>query len=372
MVARPSIGKIGLLLAWLSSCGSIAAQDRKPAETPAKADARPSGAKEKDRAAEAVARLVESLRRHPARPSADADRLALHLIDVETGEVTLIADEPDEGLVRIGSTSWSHDGRRILFDAMPMNQPAAAHLKFIEREGDRVAINDLGPGNCPTFSPDDGRIAFLSNVAPQTGVWLMRADGSTRTILGSYGRPLWSPDSRQFMIVNFNLPRLVTMMDAEPQKNGIVRIAGKGIYPESCWVGGGTIVAAIGSESADTIALVDVRQPRTSRIQQVLWRRSDGPDVKPFYPLYSPRTGRCVFVGIETKGMALYSFQRGRPERPRRLEPAGFDNLIQDTAMSPDGRYVLFCSTRRPGRKAEGARAPATDRNTVPARAKSR
>ena len=218
MVARPAIGRIGLLLAWLSSCGPIAAQDRKPAETPARADARPSGAKEKDRAAEAVARLVEPLRRHPARPSADADRLALHLIDVETGEVTLIADEPDAGLVRIGSTSWSHDGRRILFDAMPMNQPAAAHLKVIELEGDRVAINDLGPGNCPTFSPDDGRIAFLSNVAPQTGVWLMRADGSTRTVLGSYGRPLWSPDSRQLMIVNFNLPRLVTMMNVEPDE----------------------------------------------------------------------------------------------------------------------------------------------------------
>jgi Tol biopolymer transport system component len=346
MVARPAIDPLGLLLTLMASCGAIGAQQQKLAEAPAKADAQPAVAKERDRAAEAVTRLVEQLRRHPARPSAAADRLALHLMDVETGEDTLIADEPDEGLVRIGSTSWSHDGRRILFDAMPMNQPGAAHLKVIELEGGRVAINDLGPGNCPSLSPDDGRIVFLLNTAPQTGVWLMQADGSNRRILGSYGRPLWSPDSRQFMIVNFNLPRLVTMMNVDPTKNGVVRIAGNNVYPEPCWVGEGTIVAAIGSNKADTIALVDVRQPRNAKIKEVLWRRSDGPNVMPYYPLYSPRTRRCVFVGIEPRGMALYSFQQGRPERPRRLGPEGLDTLIQDTALSPDGRYVLFCSTR--------------------------
>ena len=155
------------------------------------------------------------------------------------------------------------------------------------------------------------------------------------------------------MIVNFNLPRQITMMDVDPKKNGVVHIPDKAIYPEPCWVTEGTIVAAIGSEDADAIALVDVRQPRQARVQQVLWKRADGPDVKPFYPLYSPRKGRCVFLGIEPKGMALYSFRTGQPERPRRLEPEGSDKLIQDVAMSPDGRYVVFCSTRPPRLGAE-------------------
>ena len=69
------------------------------------------------------------------------------------------------------------------------------------------------------------------------------------------------------------------------------------------------------------------------------------------------------------------SFQHGRAERPRRLERAGFDKLIQDTAMSPDGRYILFCSTRPPERKAKaakGARTPASDRRTDAASEKSR
>jgi hypothetical protein len=348
-MGKAVLAMLGRLLTFLAACGTIVAQETKPAG-PAKGDTRPGGANDKDPAGVAVARLVDHLRRHPARPSMAPDRLALHLIDVETGEVTLIADQPDAGLVRMGSPSWSLDGHRIIFDAMPMNRVAEAHLKVIQLQHDRVTLDDLGPGNCPTFSPDDSRIAFLLNVVPERGVWLMEADGSNRRILGSYGRPLWSPDSRQFMIVNFNVPRLITMMDVEPEKNGVVRIADKAIYPEPCWVGEGTIVAAIGSEGADAIALVDVRQPRHATIQEVLWQRADGPDVKPYYPLYSPRTRRCVFVGIEPKGMALYTFRRGQHDRPRRLEPEGFDKLIQDVAMSPDGRYVLFCSTRPPRR----------------------
>jgi hypothetical protein len=347
---------LGLLL-WPPARGPISAQEPKPAGAPAKDAARPGGATERDRAAEAVARLVEQLRLHPAKPSAAPDRLALHLIDLETREVTLIADEPDPGLVRIGSTSWSHDGRRILFDAMPMDQVPSTRIKVIELEGGRLALNDLGPGNCPSFSPDDRRIVFLLNIGPQTGVWLMQADGSNRRSLGSYGRPLWSPDSRQFMIVDFGRPRSVTLMDIDPEKSGPVNIPGKGFFAEPSWAGPGMMVASIGTTAPDAIALIDVGGPSRPRINELLWQKAEGPDVKPYFPLYSPGTGRCVFVGVDPKGQAFYTFRRGQVDPPGRLEAVPPDRMIQDTALSPDGRYVLFCSTRPPGRQGQAAGA---------------
>ncbi len=321
-------------------------------EAPAKAAVGKRTASEPARAAEAVAKMVEQIRRHPAKPSSSPDRLALHLINLETGEVTLIADEPDPGLVRIGSTSWSHDGRRILFDAMPMNQVPSTRLKCIELEGGRLVMKDLGPGNCPSFSPDDGRIVFLLNTQPRTGVWTMQADGTNRKYLGSYGRPLWSPDSRQFMIVDFGRPRSVTIMDIDPDKSGPLNLPGKAIFWEPSWAGPGVIAAAIGAEAPDAIALIDVAGPARARITEVLWDKAKGPDVKPYYPLYSPLTRRCVFVGIDArKGQAFYTFRCDQPDSPHRLEPGPPDRLIQDTSMSPDGRYVLFCSTRPAGRK---------------------
>ena len=307
---------------------------------------------------QAVSRLVEQLKRHPVTPRRAASRLGLYMLDVENGEVTLIADEPGPGLVRCGSAEWSHDGKRILFDAMPPDHVPMTRLKVIELAHGSLEINDLGLGNCPGFSPNDDRIAFLNNSrvgGARTGIWLMQADGSERRILGDYGRPRWSPNSRQFLIVDFTLPRHVTLMDVTPEKSGPIGLPGQNLFPEPSWVGGELIVAAIGSEAPDSIALIDVSMPSEARIKEVLWKNRDGLNVKPFHPLYSAATRRCIFVGQDARGMAFYAFRRGQPDPPRRLESGGYDELIQDLAISPDGRYVVFASDRpgpRPGKPA--------------------
>lgn len=176
----------------------------------------------------------------------------------------------------------------------------------------------------------------------------MQADGSNRRYLGLYGRPLWSPDSRQYMVVDFGRPRSITLMDIDPEKSGPLTIPGKGLFPEPAWAGAGLIVASIGVDVPDQIGLIDVAGPGHHRVKELLWQKAEGPDVRPYYPLYSPRTERCVFVGITPKGQAFYTFRRRQVNPPARLEAVPDDTMISDTAMSPDGRYVLFCSTRPP------------------------
>ncbi|HZW29195.1 MAG TPA: hypothetical protein VFF52_00705 [Isosphaeraceae bacterium] len=87
-------------------------------------------------------------------PRVATGRLGLDLLDVENGEVTLIADEPGPGLLRCGSPEWSHDGKRILCDVMPANRVPLTRLKVIELAHGSLEINDLGLGNCPGFSPN--------------------------------------------------------------------------------------------------------------------------------------------------------------------------------------------------------------------------
>ncbi len=160
----------------------------------------------------------------PPNRSTAADRSGgLFLLDIATGRVTLIADEPDPGDSYCGSPAWSNDGRRILFDAMKADDAGRAHLKVLEVGEGRLTMTDLGIGNCPTFSPDDRRIAFLYNPAPNRGVWVMHADGSERQPLGSYGRPRWSLDGHQMMITGFSIPYRVTIMDVDPEKSGRTR-----------------------------------------------------------------------------------------------------------------------------------------------------
>jgi hypothetical protein len=309
----------------------------------------------------AVARLVEQLRRRPARPSRTVGQVGVYLIDAGGGDATLIANEPAAGLNQCGSPAWSHDGRRIVFDATP--GPAVgqsdfhrSHLHAIELDGDHLSVRDLGLGNCPDFSPADDRIVFLLNAATEPGdeigVWQMRADGSGRRPLGSYGRPKWSPQSHQFLIAGFSSPATVTIMDIRPERSGNLDIPGHRIFSVPSWASEGTIVAVLGPAAGpgDTIALVDMTDPARGKVKEVLWKRADGADVLPYCPIYSPVSRRCAFIG-KTPGMgrALYAFEPGKPGRPRRLESKdSFDNLIQDPIFSPDGRFVVFSSDRKP------------------------
>ena len=306
---------------------------------------------------QAVARLVEQLKRHPVQPKAAPDRLGLYMMDLKNGEVTLIADQPAPGLTQSGSAIWSHDGRRIVFDATPGTEWRLSRLQSIDLREGRLTVTDLGTGNCPTFSSGDDRIAFLSNAdGEQNGVWLINADGSDRRLLGGLGKPIWSPDGRQLMIMHYTDPRQVTLMDANAEKSGVLRNPDLEIHSHPSWAGKGTIVAVVGPDEGDTIALIDVADSPRAKVKEVLWRRANGPDVKPTYPIYSATTRRCIFVGVEEKGEALYSVPQGDAGPAKPLGPEGYEPEITGLSFSPDGRYVLH-SLRGPGRIQWG-RAP--------------
>jgi Tol biopolymer transport system component len=164
---------------------------------------------------------------------------------------------------------------------------------------------------------------------------------------------MWSPDGQQLMIMSFESPRQVTLMDANPDKSGVLQLPDHQIYSDPSWAGKGTIVAVIGLSEGDTVALIDVSDPPQARVKEVLWRKANGPDVTPSYPIYSATTRRCIFVGGGAKGMALYSVQQGKAEPAKPMGLEGYDPQIANLADSPDGRYVLY-SVRGPDRTRGG------------------
>jgi beta-lactamase regulating signal transducer with metallopeptidase domain len=298
---------------------------------------------------------VNPFLRGPTRGEGD-ERLALFMFDLVDGGVTMVAREPKPDFTYCGSPSWSHDGRRVLFDATPGTVWSKTHLQVLEAVDGRARLTDLGLGNCPSLSPNGKRIAFLFNAASssQQGVWIMQADGSGRRRLGGYGVPRWSPDGRQLLVTSFGTPCEATLM----RDNGIqrpVRLAGYEFRSVPHWAGdGATLIATLRSAAGFDIALIDISQPEQARIKQVLWRKGSGPAVDPRHPAwsgscpapaYQAASGRCVFVGWDKNGAALYTLQAGQLGPPQRLE-AGYDNKIASLAFSPDGRYLLFCSDR--------------------------
>jgi Tol biopolymer transport system component len=341
-----------------------------PAQEPHRAESSETQAPKSNDASAAIAAAVSELalqlRRNPPQPSRATDRVAgLYMIEVSTGQVTLIADQPDAGVTYCGSSSWSNDGKRILFDAMRPEVVHRAHLKSIEVFEGKLKLTDLGVGNCPTFSPAGDRIAFLLNnggvPGAAGGIWIMQADGLERVRLGSFGRPRWSPDGRQFLLIGFDIPAHVTLMDSTGKTKDPLEIPKMKLYSPPNWVNDRTIVAVVGTDFGDSIALIDVTNPAQAKVKEVLWKmnfKGAGPDIRPHHPAYVASAGRCVFIGGAYAGMALYTFQRGQSDSPKRMEPEGYDSLMQDVALSPDGRFALFTANRA-GPRQRGSTPPA-------------
>ncbi len=77
------------------------------------------------------------------------------MIDVATREVTLIADQPDPGFTECGSPAWSHDGRRILYDATPGSQYNLTHLKALELVEGRLVMTGARTRQLPDLLTDE-------------------------------------------------------------------------------------------------------------------------------------------------------------------------------------------------------------------------
>ena len=357
-ISRPKILAAAALALAFGSIGRPASGEprgRGGAQEPARSlpdhgTGRATPARSGDETARSIARLADALKRHPARrvPMV-GDRHRLYMMDLVESRTTLIADETEPGFNWCNEPKWSQDGTRIIFATWPLPGFERCRIKLILSRDGLPRCVDLGPGHSPTFSPDDRRIAFTlepGSEEGEPGVWVMQADGSgRRRVSEAYGTSFWSPDGREFLLCGYAQEH--TIINLEMKEAGILEVPGRKISSWPSWAGPGTLISALGpGEEGDSIALLDVRQPAEAKVIEVLWKRSDGPDVNPRWPVYREDTRVCIFVGEEPTQRLLLSVKRGVPGRVKRLEPRGYNDKLGGLAFSPDGRYLLFCGNR--------------------------
>jgi len=311
--------------------------------------------------AEEARRLAEVLRSHPPRHStAEGVRMQLYIRDLVDGGTTLIADEPLPGLTRTSSPNWSNDGRRIAFHASPGNNDwPRSELMILEARNGKPSFRSLGTGNCPAYSPDDQRIAFLlwpgSVGDRQGGVWLMNADGTERRRVADPGAPFWSPQGDQLMINNFSEPTQCRLLDLATGRQETVQGPGYHLISWPRWVRRRMLVAVIctgtGQDDA-AIALLDVSIPARAKIVRVLWKRGPELDILPRWPLYRASTEGYLFVGVEQPSSKrnLYDLSRWDGGRAVSIQPESRPDQLEGLFLSPGDRYLLF-NANRPERR---------------------
>jgi hypothetical protein len=230
----------------------------------------------------------------------------------------------------------------------------------LEARDNKPSFRDLGAGNCPNIAPDGRHIAFVLNpgaTGAKPGVYFMRSDGSSRVRRGidSFGAPFWSEDDKHILINGFGDPTDCKLYTFSPLQLRDISVPGDRIFSWPRWAGPGMLVACIGSgKKPDSIVLLDISQPSLAVVVETLWLRSPEQDVYARWPLFSPRTNTCYFVGVEGSKRTLLSIKRGERGPAVALEAEGQEDDLGGLCLSPDGRYLLF-GANRPDRSATGA-----------------
>lgn len=297
-------------------------------------------------------------------PAGAAERLTIFDVDQEQqNKVTLVADPLTAEFSYCGSPSRTKDGQKLYFDATPGMAFGKSRIHLVHTVDGQLRLADLGPGNCPSASPDGQQLVFLLNPGAvpgaEPGVWLMQADGSDRRKLAEdlFGIPKWSPDGRRLLVTTFSSPCQLTVVE-DPAKAVAkpVKIEGGEFFSVPAWAGDAKTIVAVVKVGRDvSVSLLDVSEPEQTKVKRVLWRKGDGLNVAPFYPVYCAESGRCIFVGRnENREEALYAFVPGQT-KPQRIEPVGYTGKIASLSLSADGRHLLFCSRAVPRPEANPA-----------------
>ncbi len=116
--------------------------------------------------------------------------IELFLWDIDTDEVTQITDD---GYVN-DNPAFSHNGRYLAYNSVRDGNAADIFILDLETNDTiNITNNPRFKDAHPSWSPDDGQIAFVTNRDGNDEIYVMHADGSNPRNISNHPRRDWEP-----------------------------------------------------------------------------------------------------------------------------------------------------------------------------------
>lgn len=245
-----------------------------------------------------------------------------------------------DGYYWLGSPQWSSDGRQIAFNAHPngARTDKEAHIFRVPASGG--VPQDLGLGRMPYWSRDDKQIAFFVPIGNPAGVnpgvWIMNADGTERQYLFDGERPCYSPDGGRIAYVSAGGLYVYDVVDGASKR---VPTPGFDSITGAAWSPDGKQLAFVVNrpDGQEDLAIVDAAgsAPPTVRWTGTLSVQCN----------WAP--GPTILVGITENNVRLpHSIDPATKEAPTPLKNQDLGQINNDGSWSPDGKQITFISDR--------------------------
>jgi WD40 repeat protein len=246
-----------------------------------------------------------------------------------------------EGFPRLGAPRWSHDGKKLVFDARG-DQPEKRTVFVVAADGS--ALTGIGPGTRADWSPDDKQLAFaaVEGMPLNKGIWVQNVDGRGRQRLAEGDAAQWSPDGSLIAVVD---GRNLQILDQIDSSRRAIFESGDGITnvrPGFAWSPDGTeLAAAVERNGAWEVVIAAAANPRpelrtrlTAKADSLAW----SPD------------GKTLAVALWNAALGahrLHLLPAAGDEPPQEIPGQQGDN--RQPAWSSDAEQLAFASSRPGG-----------------------
>jgi Tol biopolymer transport system component len=264
--------------------------------------------------------------------SAQQAQWAVYVMKIDGSETRRVAQV--EGCRSHSNPRWSHDGKRIAFDASNANTFLRS-VYIVNFDG--TDLRKLDDSEHPDWSPDDKQIASDRRGVNQShSVFVQNLDGQGLTEIAPGSDPRWSPDGSELAIAEPNNVLIVNLISNESRQ--LFETAQTEVLSGFAWAPDGRHLAVVvrpDPAGMRHLMLVDARGAGQGSVIRKKGQMGG--------PICFSADGKQL---VYTDGWKVRTIQvEGQGES--KIIP-GQIGRSKNPSWSPDGQWIVFCSDRDP------------------------